>query len=145
MFITLVEQHCLPILVRVTQLARDSGEPLEYLTKHQGTLLSLLTLLLHTHLPPHPPHTGVLTSFLLHQFLTHLALISSQVFMIEYVCSIASLFFKVAHVVHEIIAMLPQDIVDDYERQELNWEPRSELGIASYLSQLKFHYVSLCV
>ena len=46
--------------------------------------------------------------------------------MIEYVCNISSLLLKTARIVHEVIAILPQETIDTYEREELDWEPRSK-------------------
>ena len=71
-------------------------------------------------------HTAILTSFLLHDLPSHIALVSSQVFMLDYVCSFSPLFIRVAHAVHEVVALLPSDSVDTYEREELHWQPRSE-------------------
>ena len=46
--------------------------------------------------------------------------------MVEYVCNVSSLLIKTAQVVHTIITILPPETIDAYEKEELEWEPRSK-------------------
>ena len=71
-------------------------------------------------------YTGIITGFLLNKFLTHFALVCGQVYMVEYVCNVSSLLIKTAQVVHTIITILPPETIDAYEKEELEWEPRSK-------------------
>ena len=56
-----------------------------------------------------------------------MALVSCHVYIIEYVCSIATAFLKLARMVHSVISILPPETVDSFEREELDWEPRSKV------------------
>ena len=103
--------------------ARSNKQTRQSNTAHPRHMYMYTCMYLYIHtLTP----TAILTSFLLHDLPSHIALVSSQVFMMDYVCSFSPLFIRVAHAVHEVVALLPSDSVDAYEREELHWQPRSE-------------------
>ena len=66
-----------------------------------------------------------------------MALVSCHVYIIEYVCSIATAFLKLARMVHSVISILPPETVDSFEREELDWEPRSKVLTVFLLQYIK--------
>ncbi|CAI8021126.1 Probable E3 ubiquitin-protein ligase HERC1 [Geodia barretti] len=102
-FTRLLDEYCLPLMTRVASTARESPDPVDFLNRHQN----------------------ILTGFLLNELPAHMALVSCHVYIIEYVCSIATAFLKLARMVHSVISILPPETVDSFEREELDWEPRN--------------------
>ena len=43
-FVTLLEQHCIPLLLRVAATAREADKPTDFLTNHQGIYMALPSL-----------------------------------------------------------------------------------------------------
>ena len=90
-----------------------------------------LSLSLAFSLPPIPlpcplPHLDVLFGFLGFEFPQHVAFSCPNGVAFDALFHLGDLLLEMAKSVHKLMMLLPQELIETLEKEELQWEPTSK-------------------